>query len=231
MDVRVALLSVVLTLTLLVSRVIAYAGALFPRKPKKRNDEWQRNLGHLSNGLALQRDFRTDAPIGTGVLPPWIALLGEQARFRQQVSDTGDAKNRALRRLISHLGEEVAIGSMSFEGLSRIGQISIPGHDLGASAEFYRNCLGMNYLFQAPNMAFFDCGGTHLLLTVPEYPAFGHPSSIVSFTVDDSHIGTDALRDRGVEFSGNPESTLVKEAWLGKKAARRRSTVSTNSQE
>ena len=98
------------------------------------------------------------------------------------------------------------MGTVSFEGLSRIGQINIRVHDLETSVEFYRNSLWMNYLFQVRKMAFFDCGGIRILLAEPEDRAFDHPSSIVYLTVDDIHIATDALRDRGVEFSGNPES-------------------------
>ena len=93
---------------------------------------------------------------------------------------------------------------MSFEGLSKIGQINILVHDLETSIEFYQNFLGMNYLFQVPKMAFFDCEGIRILLAVPDDDAFDHPSSIIYFQVDDIHITTDALRDRGVEFSGNP---------------------------
>ncbi len=63
----------------------------------------------------------------------------------------------------------------------------------------------MKYLFQVPNMAFFDCEGIRILLAVPEDEALDHPSSIIYFNVDDIHITTGALRNRGVGFSGNPE--------------------------
>ena len=102
------------------------------------------------------------------------------------------------------MDEEEAMGTMSFEGLSKIGQINIPAHDLETSIEFYRNSLGMKYLFQVPNMAFFDCGGIRISLAVPEDDAFDHPSSIIYFKVEDIHIATEALRDRGVEISENP---------------------------
>lgn len=97
------------------------------------------------------------------------------------------------------------MGTTTFEGLSRIDQINIPVHDLESSIEFYRNSLGMEYLFQVPNMAFFECGGVRILLAVPEYDAFDHPSSIIYFKVDDIHSDTNALHDRGVVISGNPE--------------------------
>ena len=94
---------------------------------------------------------------------------------------------------------------MPFEGLSKIGQINIPVHDLETSVEFYRDSLGMNYLFQVPNMAFFDCAGIHILLAVPDDDAFDHPSSIIYFKVDDIHLATNALHGRGVVISGKPQ--------------------------
>jgi catechol 2,3-dioxygenase-like lactoylglutathione lyase family enzyme len=48
------------------------------------------------------------------------------------------------------------MGIMPFEGLSKIGQINIPVHDLDTSVDFYRDSLGMNFLFEVPTMAFFD---------------------------------------------------------------------------
>ena len=53
-------------------------------------------------------------------------------------------------------------------------------------------------------MAFFECGGIRILLAVPEDSASDHPSSIIYFTVDNINSATNALRDRGVVFSGNP---------------------------
>jgi hypothetical protein len=36
----------------------------------------------------------------------------------------------------------------------------------------------MRILFQAPNMAFFECGGSRLMLAVPGIPDFGDPGPI-----------------------------------------------------
>ncbi len=94
--------------------------------------------------------------------------------------------------------------TMSFEGLSQIGQINIPVHDLESSIEFYRDSLGMKFLFQVPEMAFFECEGIRILLAVPEQNALDHPSSIIYFKVDDIQSATTALHDRGVEFSADP---------------------------
>ncbi len=92
----------------------------------------------------------------------------------------------------------------TFEGLSIIGQINIPVHDLEAAVGFYRESLGMNFLFEVPNMAFFDCGGIRILLAVPDDDEFDHPSSIIYFKVDDIHSAVDALQARGVFISKEP---------------------------
>ena len=57
-----------------------------------------------------------------------------------------------------------------------IGQASINVHDVDQAVAFYRDTLGLRFLFQAgPKMAFFDCGGVRLMLAVPEKPEFDHP--------------------------------------------------------
>ena len=96
------------------------------------------------------------------------------------------------------------MGNMSFKGLTNIGQINIPVHNLDTSVEFYRDILGISFLFQVPNMAFFDCGSVRLLLAVPEDAEFDHPSSIIYFKVDDIHSVTDTLQKRGVAITKQP---------------------------
>src|SRR5258705_5576106 len=54
-------------------------------------------------------------------------------------------------------------------GLSRIGQIAMTVHDLPRAIAFYRDVLGLTFLFEAPPaMAFFDCGGVRLMMSLPE---------------------------------------------------------------
>ena len=53
--------------------------------------------------------------------------------------------------------------------LSRIGQIAVSVSDIDRATEFYRDTLGMRFLFSAPpGMSFFDCDGVRLMLTLPE---------------------------------------------------------------
>jgi methylmalonyl-CoA/ethylmalonyl-CoA epimerase len=90
-------------------------------------------------------------------------------------------------------------------GLRQIGQIAITVHDLDRAVEFYREVLGMNFLFKVPNMAFFDCGGIRLMLGIPSSPEFDHPASIIYYKVEDLQAAYAQLALRGVEFSAAPQ--------------------------
>lgn len=91
-----------------------------------------------------------------------------------------------------------------FGGLTRIGQINIPVRDQARAVAFYRDVLGMPFLFEVPRLAFFDCGGIRLLLDVPEGEAPKHHGSILYFHVDDLGQATEALRERGVRITSEP---------------------------
>lgn len=88
--------------------------------------------------------------------------------------------------------------------LTRIGQIAIPVHDLARAVRFYRDTLGLAFLFEVPGLAFFDCGGVRLMLAPPESPADAHPASILYYKVEDIDAAYDTLRQRGVEFVDTP---------------------------
>lgn len=89
-------------------------------------------------------------------------------------------------------------------GLNQIGQICVIVHDLERATAFYRDALGMRFLFKAPNLAFFDCGGIRLMLGPPEKPEFDHPSSIIYYKVADIQAAFETLVARGVQFEGKP---------------------------
>ena len=89
-------------------------------------------------------------------------------------------------------------------GLSQIGQIAINVHDTGRAVAFYRDQLGMRFLFSAGQLAFFDAGGIRLMLTPPEKPEFDHPASILYFKVPDIKQAHATLSQRGVKFEDTP---------------------------
>jgi predicted enzyme related to lactoylglutathione lyase len=88
--------------------------------------------------------------------------------------------------------------------LDRIGQIAIRARDIGRAVRFYRDTLGMRFLFEVPNLAFFDCGGVRLMLGVAEAPDFDHPGSVIYYKIDDIAGSYDAMKKRGVEFIDEP---------------------------
>jgi methylmalonyl-CoA/ethylmalonyl-CoA epimerase len=87
--------------------------------------------------------------------------------------------------------------------LSRIGQIAVTVESVDRAVEFYRDKVGLTYLFGMPNMAFFDCGGIRLMLSVREKPDESF-SSIIYYKVDDIEKTFDTLSGRGVPFEGKP---------------------------
>ena len=89
--------------------------------------------------------------------------------------------------------------------LSTIGQISMNAKDVERAVAFYRDTLGIRFLFKAPPaLAFFDCGGVRLMLGRAEKPEFDHPGSVLYFKVEDIDAAHRGLAGRGVAFIGPP---------------------------
>jgi methylmalonyl-CoA/ethylmalonyl-CoA epimerase len=87
--------------------------------------------------------------------------------------------------------------------LEKIGQIAITVDDLARARNFYQNTLGMKFLFDAGQLAFFQCGDIRLMLSTSEKqePRGG---TILYYKVADIHATHAALISRGVEFFENP---------------------------
>jgi len=92
-------------------------------------------------------------------------------------------------------------------GLHPLVQLSMNAKDLERATAFYRDTLGVPFLFQVPKMSFFDLDGVRLMLATPESPAYDHPGSIVYFRVPDLDEAHHALTERGVTFDLPP--TLI----------------------
>ena len=106
---------------------------------------------------------------------------------------------------------------MSSTGLGRLHQISMRVHDVDRAVRFYRDALGLPFMFEAPpRLAFFNCAGVRLMLSTPE-PGFDHPGSVLYFAVDDIRAAAALLVSRGVAFRDEPHkiATLAdREVWL-----------------
>ncbi|MEX2121455.1 MAG: VOC family protein [Pirellulales bacterium] len=97
----------------------------------------------------------------------------------------------------------MATASSDF-GLAVIGQIALVVSDLERASRFYRDALGMRLLFEVPGMAFFDCAGIRLMLTLPEPGKSAGTNSVLYFKVAEIQGAHDALGARGVAFVGPP---------------------------
>ena len=89
--------------------------------------------------------------------------------------------------------------------LSQIGQIFVNVNDLDRAIAFYRDMLGMRFLFTAPpGMAFFQCGDIRIMLGRADRPEIDHPASIIYYKVDDIEKVYEVFNARGVEFIVKP---------------------------
>jgi catechol 2,3-dioxygenase-like lactoylglutathione lyase family enzyme len=86
--------------------------------------------------------------------------------------------------------------------LESVGQISIIVKDVERARSFYRDTLGLKFLFEFPGMAFFDCGGVRLYLAPADTPDLG--TSILYYRVTDIRATTAELESRGVSFLQQP---------------------------
>ena len=103
--------------------------------------------------------------------------------------------------------------------LSQIGQVLIPVTDLPRATAFYRDTLGMRFLFEVPQrMAFFDCGGVRLMLGVAEPNAEPVGAGLLYYRVADIQAAARALAERGVEAI-TPPAMIARmsdhDLWLG----------------
>jgi len=90
-------------------------------------------------------------------------------------------------------------------GLNQIGQIAVPVSDIDRAIAFYRDSLGMRFLFQAPpGLGFFDCGGVRLMLDAPAKAQPESYSSVIYFRVPDLGAAFERLSARGVLFEADP---------------------------
>jgi methylmalonyl-CoA/ethylmalonyl-CoA epimerase len=90
-------------------------------------------------------------------------------------------------------------------GLSQIGQIAVPVADIDRAVAFYRDVLGMKFLFQAPpGLGFFDCAGVRLMLDAPAKAQGQDGCSIIYYKVHDLEAAYASLSARGVAFEAKP---------------------------
>lgn len=85
-----------------------------------------------------------------------------------------------------------------------VGQIGIPVKDINRALDFYKNKLGLSLLFNTDGMAFFECNGLRLMLTLPEKEEFAHSSLVIYFQVNNIKDTYERLVDKEVTFIDTP---------------------------
>jgi methylmalonyl-CoA/ethylmalonyl-CoA epimerase len=99
-----------------------------------------------------------------------------------------------------------------------IGQLLIPIEDFERGTAFYRDVLGLPFLFAAPpQMAFFMCGSVRLLVGVMPAGQKAQRGSAIYFQVKDIQGVFAALQGNGVKFAAAPHvvnRTPKSELWL-----------------
>ena len=88
--------------------------------------------------------------------------------------------------------------------IHNIGQFAVRSRDLPAAVAFYRDVLGLDFLFEAGTLAFLMCGDVRLMLGVPENDEVDHESSTLYFRVPDIQAAYTELSERGVSFVDEP---------------------------
>jgi len=85
-------------------------------------------------------------------------------------------------------------------GLGRIRQIAIIVQDLERATKFYRDVLGMKFLFEVPGLSFFDADGIRLMLGKADNPEIERASSLLYYLVGDILGAHKVLEEKGVEI-------------------------------
>ena len=88
-------------------------------------------------------------------------------------------------------------------GLTTIGQVLVPVSEIERATTFYREALGMRFLYAFPGIAFFDADGVRLYLAQPESPDFAGRATLY-FRVADITTAVGTLEGRGVVFASPP---------------------------
>jgi methylmalonyl-CoA/ethylmalonyl-CoA epimerase len=87
--------------------------------------------------------------------------------------------------------------------IGEIGQVALTVRDLARAKQFYRDVLGMAFLFDAGTLAFFQCGAVRLMLGLAEKPVTP-AGTILYFKMDDVRAAHAALLAQGVTFLQEP---------------------------
>ncbi len=86
-----------------------------------------------------------------------------------------------------------------------LGQIALTVSNVARSTAFYRDQVGLPFLFSAgPSLSFLDLGGVRLMLSAPEGSFTPGGSTVLYLKVADIERACSEMRERGVAFVDAP---------------------------
>lgn len=89
--------------------------------------------------------------------------------------------------------------------ITALGQVALTVRDVERSLAFYRDAVGLRFLFSAgPSLAFLDIGGVRLMLSAPEGEFVPGVSSVLYLKVADIMAAHAAMTARGIPFVDEP---------------------------
>lgn len=100
-----------------------------------------------------------------------------------------------------------------------IGQIAVTVSDVGIALPYYRDILGLTFLFSAgPNLAFLSAGSVRIMLSTPQGAGAVGANSILYFKVEDIESVHAAIVARGAKSERVPQLVAKMpdhELWIG----------------
>jgi predicted enzyme related to lactoylglutathione lyase len=89
--------------------------------------------------------------------------------------------------------------------ISALGQVALTVSDVERSAAFFRDQVGLPFLFSAgPTLAFLSIGTVRLMLSAPEGAFTPGSSTVLYLRVADIQAAHAAMQERGVAFIDEP---------------------------
>jgi methylmalonyl-CoA/ethylmalonyl-CoA epimerase len=86
-----------------------------------------------------------------------------------------------------------------------LGQVALSVADVARSTAFYRDAVGLRFLFAAgPSLAFLELGNARLMLSAPEGEFTPGSSTVLYLRVADILAAHSAMQERGVTFVDEP---------------------------
>ena len=135
-----------------------------------------------------------------------ISLNAVKFHLSNALAKLGLANRKALRAWFraprqTALAAQEKTNMHATLNLGPIGQVARSVGDTAASEAWYRDVLGLRHLYTFGPLAFFDLGGTRLMLS---QEGGVKPESLLYLRVANIAASHDALKQRGVKFTHAP---------------------------